>query len=91
MPPFNVAVGTFTPATAPSLPQGRPGLERKDRLLPARTTVAGRDAQVQNLAVNIGAERARYESQTRIEGPAADVKMYSLTVAEESQEFDQRT
>ena len=55
------------------------------------TTVAGRDAQVKNLAVNIGAERARYENQTRIEGPGADVKMYSLTVAEENQEFDQRT
>ena len=55
------------------------------------TTVAERDAQVQNVAVNIGAERARFESQTRIEGPGADVKMYSLTVAEESQEFDQRT
>jgi Fe-S cluster assembly protein SufD len=55
------------------------------------TTVAGRDAQVKNVAVNIGAERARYEAQTRIEGPGADVKMYSLTVAEESQEFDQRT
>ena len=55
------------------------------------TTVAGRDAQVKNLAVNIGAERARYEAQTRIDGPGADVKMYSLTVAEEHQEFDQRT
>lgn len=55
------------------------------------TTVAGRDAQVKNLAVNIGAERARYEAQTRIEGSGADVKMYSLTVAEENQEFDQRT
>ncbi len=55
------------------------------------TTVAGRDAQIKNLAVNIGAERARYENQTRIEGPGADVKMYSLTVAEETQEFDQRT
>lgn len=55
------------------------------------TTVAERDAQVQNVAVNIGAERARFESQTRIEGPGADVKMYSLTVAEENQEFDQRT
>ncbi|MDQ8193220.1 Fe-S cluster assembly protein SufD [Coraliomargarita sp. SDUM461004] len=55
------------------------------------TTVAERDAQVQNVAVNIGAERARFESQTRIEGPGADVKMYSLTVAEETQEFDQRT
>lgn len=55
------------------------------------TTIAGRDTQVKNLAVNIGAERARFENQTRIEGPGADVKMYSLTVAEEKQEFDQRT
>ena len=55
------------------------------------TTVADRDTLVKNLAVNIGAERARFENQTRIEGPGADVKMYSLTVAEESQEFDQRT
>ncbi|MFT4901644.1 MAG: Fe-S cluster assembly protein SufD [Lentimonas sp.] len=55
------------------------------------TTVAGRDTEVRNLAVNIGAERARFESQTRIEGPGAHVKMYSLTVAEETQEFDQRT
>jgi Fe-S cluster assembly protein SufD len=55
------------------------------------TTVAGRDSEVKNLAVNIGAERARFESQTRIEGAGAHVKMYSLTVAEENQEFDQRT
>ena len=55
------------------------------------TTVANRDALVKNLAVNIGAERARYENQSRIEGPGAEVKMYSLTVAEENQEFDQRT
>ncbi|CAI8268454.1 MAG: FeS cluster assembly protein SufB [Opitutia bacterium UBA7350] len=55
------------------------------------TTIAGRDAQVKNLAVNIGSERARYENQTRIEGPGADVKMYSITVAEDNQEFDQRT
>jgi len=55
------------------------------------TTVAERDAQVKNVAVNIGAQRARYEAQTRIEGPGANVKMYSLTVAEETQEFDQRT
>ncbi len=55
------------------------------------TTVAERDAVVKNIAVNIGAERARYENQSRIEGPGADVKMYSLTVAEENQEFDQRT
>lgn len=55
------------------------------------TTVGGRDANVKNLAVNIGAQRARFENQVRIEGTGAHVKMYSLTVAEESQEFDQRT
>jgi Fe-S cluster assembly protein SufD len=55
------------------------------------TTVAERDAQVKNIAVNIGAERARFEGQTRIEGAGAEVKMYSLTVGEETQEFDQRT
>ncbi|MFQ3226078.1 MAG: Fe-S cluster assembly protein SufD [Lentimonas sp.] len=55
------------------------------------TTVADRDTRVKNLAVNIGAQRARFENQTRIDGPGADVKMYSLTVAEETQEFDQRT
>lgn len=54
-------------------------------------TVADRDAQVKNVAVNIGARRARSESQCRIIGPGADVKMYSLTVAEKEQEFDQRT
>ncbi len=55
------------------------------------TTIAGRDTNVQNVAVNIGAERARFENQIRIEGAGAHVKMYSLTVAEEKQEFDQRT
>jgi Fe-S cluster assembly protein SufD len=55
------------------------------------TTVAGRATQVNNLAVNIGAQRARFENQARIEGAGAHVKMYSLTVAEENQEFDQRT
>lgn len=55
------------------------------------TTVAGRDTDVKNVAVNIGAERARFENQIRIEGPGAHIKMYSLSVAEETQEFDQRT
>ena len=55
------------------------------------TTIAHRGAQVRNVAANIGAQRARFENQTRIEGPGADVKLYSLTVAEGKQEFDQRT
>jgi len=54
-------------------------------------SVADKDADIKNLAVNIGASRARYENQTRVEGSGANVKMYSLTVAEERQEFDQRT
>jgi len=55
------------------------------------TIIADRNTDVKNVAVNIGAARARYENQVRIEGPGAHVKSYSLTVAEESQEFDQRT
>ena len=54
-------------------------------------TVADRDAVVKNISVNIGARRARAESQCRIIGPGAEVKMYALTVAEKEQEFDQRT
>ena len=55
------------------------------------TTIADRDSSIKSVAVNIGAKRARYENQSRIEGPGAHVKMYSLTVAEKDQEFDQRT
>lgn len=55
------------------------------------STFARRDAHVRNVAINLGARRARYENQVRIEGPGADVKLYSLTVAENQQEFDQRT
>ncbi len=54
-------------------------------------TSAGRDAEVKSVAVNIGAERARFENQVTIEGAGAHVKLYSLTVAEKRQEFDQRT
>jgi Fe-S cluster assembly protein SufD len=54
-------------------------------------TLAGRDAEVKNVAVNIGASLARYENQVQIDGAGAHVKLYSLTVAEEHQEFDQRT
>lgn len=52
---------------------------------------AGRDASVKTIAVNLGATYARLENQTRVAGPGADVKMYSLTVATGEQEFDQRT
>ncbi len=54
-------------------------------------TIAERDSVVKNVAVNIGALKSRYENMCRIVGPGADVKMYSLTVGEKHQEFDQRT
>ncbi len=55
------------------------------------STFAERDARVKNVAVNIGAKKARYENQVRIDGAGADVKLYSLTIADRDQEFDQRT
>ena len=55
------------------------------------STLAQRNAQVSNCALNIGAARARYEQQTQIDGPGAHVKMNSLSIAEGQQELDQRT
>ncbi|MFW5882852.1 MAG: Fe-S cluster assembly protein SufD, partial [Verrucomicrobiota bacterium] len=53
--------------------------------------VAQRDAQIKNISVNLGAKQARYETQCRIEGAGADIRNFSLTVADSDQEFDQRT
>lgn len=55
------------------------------------TAIAERDAQVKNLAINLGAAKARYENQVEINGSGAHVTMDSLTVAEGTQEFDQRS
>lgn len=55
------------------------------------TAIAERDAQVKNLAINLGAAKARYENQVEINGSGAHVTMDSLTVAEGAQEFDQRS
>lgn len=54
-------------------------------------THAGRDAEVTTVAVNLGAKRARFENAIRINGKAAKVNLYGLTVADNDQEFDQRT
>jgi Fe-S cluster assembly protein SufD len=55
------------------------------------TTIADRDTTVKNIALNLGASKARFENQVKLNGSGAHVKMYSLTVAEGTQEFDQRT
>lgn len=54
-------------------------------------TIAARDSQIQNVAVNIGAQSARFENHVDVAGAGADVKLYSLTVANNKQQFDQRT
>lgn len=54
-------------------------------------THAGREAEVTTVAVNLGAKRARFENAIRINGRAAKVNLYGLTVADNDQEFDQRT
>jgi Fe-S cluster assembly protein SufD len=53
--------------------------------------VAYRDSRVKNISVNVGAKKARFENRVKMAEPGADVKLYSLTVAEGNQEFDQRT
>ena len=55
------------------------------------SAIADRDTQLENIAINLGAAKARYENQIKINGSGAHVTMYSLSVAEETQEFDQRT
>lgn len=55
------------------------------------TTMCGRDAEVKNIAVHLGAKRARYESYSKLDGPGAHLELCALTIASGDQEFDQRT
>ena len=55
------------------------------------TQTTGRDAQLHVLAVNLGSKRARFENQVHIRGEGSHSKLYSLTVANGTQAFDQRT
>ncbi|MFP4351439.1 MAG: Fe-S cluster assembly protein SufD [Puniceicoccaceae bacterium] len=55
------------------------------------TNNVARDTTVRAINLNLGSRRARFENEVRINGAGADVKLYSLTVADKNQEFDQRT
>jgi len=55
------------------------------------TTICGRDADVKNLAVHLGALRARCESYSKMAGSGARLELDALTIACGNQEFDQRT
>ena len=52
---------------------------------------AERDARVLSLNLHLGGRQSRHESHSRLQGPGAHSEMLALTVANDSQEFDQRT
>lgn len=52
---------------------------------------AGKDSVIKTLSVQLGAKKSRFENQIEMAGPGSDLHMYALTVAENNQEFDQRT
>ena len=55
------------------------------------STVVRRDARVQSLNLHLGARQARHESLSQLQAPGAISEMLALSVADGTQEFDQRT
>lgn len=55
------------------------------------STVVRRDARVQSLNLHLGARQARHESLSQLQAPGGLSEMLALTVADGTQEFDQRT
>lgn len=53
--------------------------------------VVRRDARVQSLNLHLGGRQARHESLSQLQAPGAFSEMLALTVADQAQEFDQRT
>jgi Fe-S cluster assembly protein SufD len=57
----------------------------------SNATTAQRDARVLSLNVHLGGRQSRHESHSRLQGPGAHSEMLALTIAQDAQEFDQRT
>jgi len=55
------------------------------------STVVRRDARVQSLNLHLGGRQSRHESLSQLQAPGAFSEMLALTVADGTQEFDQRT
>lgn len=55
------------------------------------STSVDEDAKAKTVAINLGGKMARFENQVIIEGTRASADLYSLTIAGEGQEFDQRS
>jgi Fe-S cluster assembly protein SufD len=57
----------------------------------SNSIVAQRGSRVLSLNLHLGGRQARHESHSRLQGPGAHSEMLALTIAKNSQEFDQRT
>lgn len=70
------------------------GLQRWNRQslgFQLNTVEAQTNSRVKNLVLQLGTQHTRHENHSRITGRGAHVDMFSLTVADQSQEIDQRT
>ena len=66
-------------------------LNSKSLSIQMESTDVRRDARAEIRSLQLGAHRVRGEQQIRLSEPGADAKIYSLAVANKTQEVDQRT
>jgi Fe-S cluster assembly protein SufD len=64
---------------------------RETQSLQFNSTVVRRDARVQSLNLHLGGRQSRHESLSQLQAPGAFSEMLALTIADQTQEFDQRT
>lgn len=64
---------------------------REALALQSNATVVRRDARVLSVNLHAGGRQARHESFSQLQAPGAHSEMLALTIAHDSQEFDQRT
>lgn len=53
--------------------------------------VVKEDSKAKTIAINVGSKESRFENQVSLDGANASAKLYSLTVADGHQGFDQRS
>lgn len=70
---------------------GAQNWSRDTLAIQSNSITAQRDARVLSLNVHLGSRQARHESHSRLLGPGAHSEMLALTIADGTQEFDQRT
>lgn len=61
------------------------------KVIQINETTASRDASATGFILNTGAQWARNESLSRLEGPGSRSNMLSVSIPSEDQEYDQRT